>query len=84
MISWCRAPSARRPGGCPRHARRRWRPPPPCWAAPQAGGLADHAAGGHDVLGVDAQVEPEVVLAGLHRHDDLLERAFCPRARPGH
>ncbi|MNS97555.1 hypothetical protein D3C72_1318920 [compost metagenome] len=43
----------------------------------EAGGLADHAAGGHDVLGVDVQVEPEVVPARLHGHDHFFERAIA-------
>ena len=42
----------------------------------EAGGLRP-AASRHDLRGVDADVEAEVVAARLHRHHDFLERAVA-------
>ncbi len=39
----------------------------------KAGDARDQARGGEDVLGLDAGVHVEQVLAGLDRHDDLLQ-----------
>ena len=43
----------------------------------EAGGLADHARGRHDLRRVDADVELEVVAARAHRHHHLFERAVA-------
>ena len=43
----------------------------------EAGGLADHAAGSHDVQRVDVHVQVKVIAARFHCHDDLFERAIA-------
>jgi len=43
----------------------------------KTGGLAHHAAGCHDVFGVDAQVEVEVIAAGFDRHHNFFQRAVA-------
>jgi len=39
----------------------------------KAGGLRDHARSRHDLRGIDAQGQIEVVTARLHRHHDFFE-----------
>ena len=41
----------------------------------KAGDLADHAAGGDDVLCIDAHFQSEIILACLEGHDGFFERA---------
>ena len=40
----------------------------------KTGGLADHATGRQNVLGLYAQRQTEIIFAGFHRHDDFFER----------
>ena len=49
----------------------------------KARGLADHATRRHDVVGVDVQIQAEVILARLDRHDDFFQRAVaCALTQP--
>ena len=43
----------------------------------ETGGLADHAAGRQYVMGIDAEVQPEIVAPGLDGHHDLFQAAIA-------
>ena len=47
------------------------------WLHDKARGLADHARGWHDLGGIHAHSQIEIILAGTDRHDNFFERTVA-------